>query len=279
MADQPAGRGGDRSRGPEPGSAGWWLFTTGGFAMSLLLMGVLAFALMMLTRMLVEGSTEVDTHVPTLLVWFVICSLGLLGPMAVGAWRELTHAPAATELAVPTEPPASAEQVSERQPAEALPADMTRPGEDLPGDRLIVAGLVCLALWVPSIIVVALAVELLPFGIDRMWMLVTFIFPPLGWLLLLIGFGVRHRSVRTRWSRSGLAHFLVVTGFFVAVTAGVCGLTTVIMRSFGGVLISTSITLASIWLIRAQLPHIISTGKDDDGSSDVTSYGVGSFND
>lgn len=52
-----SGAPGPRRRGPAPGSLPWWLMQVVGLAMAMGLMLVLAFALMMLTRMLVEGET------------------------------------------------------------------------------------------------------------------------------------------------------------------------------------------------------------------------------
>lgn len=60
-----------------------------GLAMAMGLMLVLAVALMMLTRMLVEGETEPDAHLPTLLVWWVLCGGWLLWHLVRGSWREL----------------------------------------------------------------------------------------------------------------------------------------------------------------------------------------------
>lgn len=68
---------------------GWWALQCVGLVVSLGLMGALAFALMMLTRMPVEGTTQPDVHLPTLVVWFVLCSVLIVGSMLRGTWREL----------------------------------------------------------------------------------------------------------------------------------------------------------------------------------------------
>ncbi|QBF45225.1 PepSY domain-containing protein [Janibacter limosus] len=74
---------------PKQIGVGWWLLQGAGLAMTLGLMVVLAFALMMLTRMPVEGKTDPDVHWPTFAVWFVLCSVTVIGSMARSTWREL----------------------------------------------------------------------------------------------------------------------------------------------------------------------------------------------
>lgn len=67
----------------------WWAQQCAGLAITLALMAVLATALSMLTRMLVEGTTSPDMHLPTFGVWFVLCAVPVIGSMVRGAWREL----------------------------------------------------------------------------------------------------------------------------------------------------------------------------------------------
>lgn len=74
---------------PKQIGVGWWLVQGAGLAMTLGLMVVLAFALMMLTRMPIEGQTDPDTHWPTFAVWFVLCAVTVIGSMTRSAWREL----------------------------------------------------------------------------------------------------------------------------------------------------------------------------------------------
>ena len=73
------------------------LVVTAGFAFTLVLMAVLAFALSMLTRMVVEGTSEPDPHLPTIIVWFVLCVLLIGGPMVRGSQGQPVVHPGLTE--------------------------------------------------------------------------------------------------------------------------------------------------------------------------------------
>ncbi|MFX4286239.1 hypothetical protein ACQBJO_12685 [Janibacter sp. G349] len=75
----------------EPKSLGpkWWLMIVFGLPVVLLLMAILAFALSMLTRMVVEGQTDPDVHLPTVLAWFALCGGTALVLVVRDAWREL----------------------------------------------------------------------------------------------------------------------------------------------------------------------------------------------
>lgn len=75
----------------EPKALGpmWWLMIVVGLPVVLLLMAVLSFALTMLTRMIVEGQTEPDAHVPTFLAWFVLFGGAALVVYVRDTWRQL----------------------------------------------------------------------------------------------------------------------------------------------------------------------------------------------
>ena len=75
----------------EPKALGpmWWLMIVVGLPVVLLLMAVLSFAMTMLTRMLVEGQTEPDAHVPTFLAWFVLFGGAALVFYVRDTWRQL----------------------------------------------------------------------------------------------------------------------------------------------------------------------------------------------
>lgn len=75
----------------EPKALGpmWWLMIVVGLPVVLLLMAVLSFAMTMLTRMLVEGQTEPDAHVPTFLAWFALFGGAALVFYVRDTWRQL----------------------------------------------------------------------------------------------------------------------------------------------------------------------------------------------
>lgn len=75
--------------GGPPGSLLWWLSQVAGLVVSLVLMLVLAAALSMLTRMVVEGRTDPPLHPPTVGVWWLLCTGALLVPMLRQTWQEL----------------------------------------------------------------------------------------------------------------------------------------------------------------------------------------------
>ena len=75
--------------GGPPGSLLWWLSQVAGLVVSLVVMLVLAAALSMLTRMVVEGRTDPPLHPPTVGVWWLLCTGALLVPMLRETWQEL----------------------------------------------------------------------------------------------------------------------------------------------------------------------------------------------
>lgn len=86
-------------RAPRSIGTGWWLQQLVGLVLTLALMGVLAFALMMLTRMPLEGTSEPDPHWPTFAVWFVLCTVLVGGEMLRSSWRQLKDERVYTDLA------------------------------------------------------------------------------------------------------------------------------------------------------------------------------------
>lgn len=68
---------------------GWWVQQCIGLVLTTALMAILGLALMTLTRMLVEGTTSPDGHLPTFIVWFIVCAVPVVGGVAGGIWREL----------------------------------------------------------------------------------------------------------------------------------------------------------------------------------------------
>lgn len=84
---------------PRSIGVGWWLQQLVGLVLTLGLMGVLALALMMLTRMPLEGTSEPDAHWPTFTVWFVLCTGLVVGGLLRSSWRQLKDERVYTDLA------------------------------------------------------------------------------------------------------------------------------------------------------------------------------------
>lgn len=80
---------GEQHLEPKPLGLVWWLMIVVGLPVVLLLMAVLSFALTMLTRMIVEGQTEPDAHVPTFLAWFALFGGAALVFYVRDTWRQL----------------------------------------------------------------------------------------------------------------------------------------------------------------------------------------------
>lgn len=82
----------------------WWAGQLGGLLVALALMAPLAYALMVLTRMPVEGETEPDFHALTFWVWFLLCTASVLWTLGRQTWRtfadEQVHLGAHGELRI-----------------------------------------------------------------------------------------------------------------------------------------------------------------------------------
>lgn len=314
---------------PRQIGTGWWILQGAGFAVFLVLMVVLAFALSMLTRMVVEGTSEPDPHLPTIIVWFVLCVLLIGGPMVRGSWRELkderVHIDSfGNELRIdrwsaPHERERFNERVSadrrarervrERQPEpepqhvpeparpdptedelrrEALRRRETAPGMPDAAETAADEGrwarplrlldrvaLVCLALWLPLIIVGALVIgaseEWTSWDLPRWPILLTLIPLPLGLLLKWLHLFLRHRVVGTRHSRSDLAGFQGMAWIITAFLCGLVAFTGLIMReeAFGIFLIGTPLTVLCIWLGRREMRHALPSASGGGGAYSV----------
>ncbi|CAM3969384.1 hypothetical protein [Janibacter anophelis] len=307
----------------------WWLMQGAGFAFNLVLTAVLAFALSMLTRMVVEGTTEPDPHLPTIIVWFVVCVLLIVVPLTRGSWRELkderVHVDSfGNELRIDRwsashererfaervaadlrgrermresrpepEPESVAEPVrpdptDEELRREALRRRETGPGIPDPAEAAADEGrwarplrlldrvaLVCLALWLPLIIVGALVIgaseEWTSWDLPRWPILLTLIPLPLGLLLKWLHLFLRHRVVGTRHSRSDLAGFQGMAWIITAFLCGLVAFTGLIMReeAFGIFLIGTPLTVLCIWLGRREMRHALPSASGGGGDYSV----------
>lgn len=307
----------------------WWLMQGAGFAFNLVLMAVLAFALSMLTRMVVEGTSEPDPHLPTIIVWFVLCVLLIVVPLTRGSWRELkderVHVDSfGNELRIDRwsashererfaervaadlrgrermresrpepEPESVAEPVrpdptDEELRREALRRRETGPGIPDPAEAAADEGrwarplrlldrtaLVCLALWLPLVIVGALVIgaseEWTSWALPGWPILLTLVPLPLGLFLKWLHLFLRHRVVGTRHSRSDLAGFQGMAWIITAFLCGLVAFTGLIMReeALGIFLIGTPLTVLCIWLGRREMRHALPSTSGDGGDHTV----------
>lgn len=277
---------------PKPVGVGWWLLQGAGLTMTLGLMVVLAFALMMLTRMPIEGRTDPDPHWPTFAVWFVLCTVTIVGSMMRATWRDLTaeqvHVDVlGNELRIDRwSPPHERQRFLEQVAADtrarersiehhrsASEGDRETVPEAVPTGRwsrplrlLRVVALTCLYGWLPlSLVVVVVLVELQD-RIDSMWGLLPMLLLPIGWVLMEAHQLLRHRWLRTRRSRSDLAQWQAASGFVVGVVLALLAFTGVVMREeyLGVALVCFPLMVLGGWICARELRHHIPSGSDRD---------------
>lgn len=287
-------------RGPRPGSAVWWLSTFANLVIALVLMVVLAAALMVLTRMPIEGTTQPDVHLPTFLVWFAVCLATILRGVVRTSWLELkderVHVTASGEevrvnrwstpqererydafvasserAVVPRETAAArAPEEPERPDPASGQARVSVPVErvaepDEAMDRLEMIAWSCLFGWIPLVAVVAVLSALLPGWIPREWVAAPLVLPPIGWVLLETYNVVRHRRLRTSHTRSEMARFHVGSAGFALVIFAVVAFTGLVMREeyIGVMLIAFPLTVLSGWILVRELRHVRARGDED----------------
>lgn len=288
---------------PRPLGPGWWLVQLAGLVVATGLMGVLAFALMVLTRMPVEQTTTPEAHLPTFVVWFVLCTATIVGSMGVSTWRELKDERVHVDLSgaelridrwsPPDERRRFVDQVTaderararagERRDVDEAPRAATtqepraagRSSRDVgPGRRsgeptgpLRLAAVICFYAWVPLSVVSAVVLVELQDTIDPGWGMLALLLLPIGWVLMEIHLVLRHRSQRTRHSRSDLAQWQGVTAFVVAVLLVLVAFTGLVMRDeyLGVALIGFPLAVLCGWIaVREMAHHIPRRSKGND---------------